>query len=246
MDRRQLAQALCDRMVAQYGDQVLLGGLYGSSARGTDTPWSDLEMLFVVAEGNQAQGQHFLYRGTAVGYRVYRQGELEDLISRPGPKWPFHMGMLDTLQVLHGDPDRVQGWLELGRTLPRERFLAALEKHLPGLVVESHGRLHSSLQRGELEVLRPSVLEVLFEMKTALCLLNQSWTTHDYYRGLEDTFAFSRLPEGYVELVPALYMAPDPPTILALADQLVASFWRLVDSEGIRVRDYNLAAGIPV
>jgi kanamycin nucleotidyltransferase len=246
MDRRQLAQALCDRLVSRYGDQVLVGGLYGSTARGTDTPWSDLEMLFVVADGSAVQGRHFLYQGTAAGYRVYRLGELEQLVSHPGPKWPFHMGMLDTLQVIHGDPARVQRWLTRGSSLPRERFLAALETHLPGLVVEAHGRLHSSLRRGELEALRPSVLEMLFEMKTALCLLNGSWTTHDYYRGLEDTFAFPRLPEGYEELVPELYHTLNPPTILSLADRLTAAFWRLVDSEGIRVRNHTTVAEIPV
>jgi len=44
----QLAQDLCARMVATHPGDVTLGGVYGSTARGTDTRWSDLEMLFVV------------------------------------------------------------------------------------------------------------------------------------------------------------------------------------------------------
>jgi kanamycin nucleotidyltransferase len=245
-ERWQVAQEICGRLVDRYGDQIRIGGVYGSTARGTDTPWSDLEMLFVVDDGSDLQGQHLFFQGTAVGYRVYRQGELEAILTEPTLRWPFHMGTLSALQVLHGDPAQVACWLELGALVPREKFVAALKDNLPGLVVESHGRLHSSVQRQETEALIPAVLEVLFEMKTALCLLNQRWTTHDYYQGLVDTFAFPLLPEGYEELLPTLYHSRDPEEIIYLADRLVERFWRLMDREGVRVKDYATVREIPV
>lgn len=245
-ERRRLALDLCARMVDEYPDQVLIGGLYGSTARGTDTPWSDLEMLFVVVEGCPARGQHLLFRGTAAGYRVYRPSELEAIVRTPGTRWPFHMGMLHSLEVLTGDPALVEGWLALGAALPRGAFLRALAQEVPGLVFEAHGRIHSSLARGEPADVFPAALELLFEMRTALCLLNQAWVHHDYGQGLADTFAFSKLPAGYVEGASALYRAREAEAAPALADGLVAAFLDLLQAEGVAVRDYAMVAEIPV
>ncbi|HSF82421.1 MAG TPA: hypothetical protein VLA49_14375 [Anaerolineales bacterium] len=245
-ERTQLAHSLCERMVRQYPDEILVGGVYGSTSRGTDTPWSDLEMWFVVSDGCPAQEQHLLYRDTAVGYRVYQRSELENILTTPSTRWPFHMGVLSELQVLHGDPARVQAWIEMGKAIPRPKFLAALKAILPDLVVESHGRIHSSLIRQEKHTLFPHVFEVLFEMLTALCLLNQRWVRHDYFQGLEQSFEFPKLPAGYQEIVPILYEARDPNQTLVLADRLVASYWDLLIQEGIRVRNYQNLAELPL
>ena len=104
----------------------------------------------------------------------------------------------------------------------------------------------SRLVRGDLDDMVPSALEVLFEMQTALCLVNRRWCTHDYYAGLADTFAFPRLPEGYPELVPQLYRARRPEEILALADELVANYKRFLAETGIQVRDFARVSEIPV
>lgn len=233
-ERSALARALCARMISTYPGEVILGGVYGSTARRCDTPWSDLEMFFVVADGCRAAGQHLLYRGTAVGYRVLEHHALEELLTNPSHRWPFHMGVLSELEVLHGDPAQVQSWLALGRSVPWERFKAALEECLPELVVEAHGRIHSCYLRKNHQDMLPAVCELLFEMKHALCLLNRSWVRHDYYQGLLDAFQFAKLPEGFAELVPALWTARDPGRIVSLADELVDRFGRLLLEEGVQ------------
>jgi predicted nucleotidyltransferase len=73
-------------MARTYPDDLLIGGAYGSTARGTDTEWSDLELLFVVRAGSRAQGHHFIYRGIAVGYRVIEETALEEILTNPSLK----------------------------------------------------------------------------------------------------------------------------------------------------------------
>lgn len=238
-ERRQLAEDLCARMAATYGDDLLVGGVYGSTARGTDTEWSDLELLFVVKDGCRAKGQHFLYRDIAVGYRVYTESELVGIVTQPTTKWPFHMGVLSVLQALVGDPNRVQDWLRLGEAVPDSRFRQALEEALPELVWESHGRILSCRERGNSSDILPSVIEVLFEMQTALCLLNRRWVMHDYFAGFEDSLLFPKLPEGYAELFPALWSAREIEGIAPLAERLVESFKRLLREEGVEVKVYR-------
>lgn len=242
----QLAQNLCTRMVAKYPEDIILGGVYGSTAQGTDTRWSDLEMLFVVRDGSKVEGKEFLYRGTAIGYQVIEQSKLEELLTSPSIKWPFWMGVLSVLKVLHGDPEQVRAWLRLGQSVPAERFRAALEASLPGLVVESYGRILSCWERGNTQDIGCAVIEVLFEMNQALCLLNQRWVTHDYYQGLVDAFSFPKLPKGYQELVPVLWAAREVDEIVSLAKTLVRNFWQLLADEGIKVRDYHAVEDLPL
>jgi hypothetical protein len=203
-------------------------------------------MLFVVRDGSKIEGKEFLYRGTAIGYQVIEQRKLEELLTNPSLKWPFWMGVLSVLKVLHGDPEQIRAWLELGESVPVERFRAALEESLPGLVVESYGRILSCQERGTTQDIGCAVIEVLFEMNQALCLLNRRWVTHDYYRGLADTFSFPKLPDGYQELVPALWCARDVDEIVPLAEKLVRNFWRLLADEGIEVKNYQAVEDLPL
>ncbi len=245
-ERIQLAQNLCARMVAKHPDAIILGGVYGSTARSTDTRWSDLEMLFVVRDGRKVEGKEFLYRGTAIGYQVIEQGKLEELLTNPSVKWPFWMGVLSVLKVFHGAPEQVQTWLRLGQAVPAGRFRQALEASLPGLVVESYGRILSCQERGNTQDIGCAVIEVLFEMNQALCLLNQRWVTHDYYQGLLDAFSFPKLPKGYQELVPVLWSAREVDEIVPLAKTLVRNFWQLLADEGIEVKNYRAVEDLPL
>jgi kanamycin nucleotidyltransferase len=244
--RWQLALHLCERMVATYAGEIIVGGVYGSTARGTDTEWSDLEMLFVVQDGCKASGQHFIYRGMSAGYRVYEQSKLEEILSKPRVAWPFHMGMLSVLRVLHGDPAPVEAWLEIGKSLPWETFKTGLKASLPELVGESYGRILSCRERGNKWDVGHAAIEVLYEMNTALCLLNHSSVTHDYYQGFVESLSFPKLPEGYRELVPALWMAREIDEIVPLAERLVTNFWRLLAEEGVAVADYHRIEDVPV
>jgi len=244
--RFRLAEDLCARMVAAHPGEVILGGVYGSTASGTDTPRSDLEMIFVLDRGSRIQRRELLCAGIAAGWFTIGQRKLESLLTRPSPEWPFWMGMLSALQPLHGDPARLAAWLEMGQAVPERRFRRALEEALPGLVVESYGRILSCSERGNRDDAGCAVLEVLFEMRTALCLLNRRWVTHDYLQGLLDTFDFPRLPAGWRELVPALWRAREIAEIVPLAERLYSAYRRLLAEEGVRWEEYARAEEVPL
>ena len=249
-DRMRLAEELCDRFVGKYANDVLLGGVYGSTARGLDTSWSDLEMLFITRDGCAAQGQHLVFRGIPAGYMVIMQGKLEELLSNPSLEgfcgWPFFMGVLSVLKVLHGDISLVEAWLHMGTAVPDAKFRQSLERHLPELILESYGRIFSCKERDNRDDWYCAVLEVLFEMRDALCLLNRSWVTHDYLQGMRDSFEFPKLPRRYEELVPLLWHTRDIEVALPLARELVENFWHLLRAEGIELRGYNAVSDIPL
>jgi hypothetical protein len=249
-ERISLAQALCDRMVGKYGTDIIVGGLYGSTAAGLDLSSSDLEMLFVVGDGCKAEGRRLVYRGTPVFYSVTRSGELEQRLANPSLDgvftWPFWMGVLSVLKVMHGEQAQVLSWLEIGRSVPDETLRQALERELPGLILESYGRILSCRERDNQDDLYCAVIEVLFEMKDALCLLNRRWVTHDYFQGLTDSFRFAKLPRSYRELVPRLWHASGFDEVVPMAEELVRDFWKLMAEEGIRLHNCKEASDIDV
>jgi kanamycin nucleotidyltransferase len=238
-ERQHLAETLCNQMVAHYGDDLLISGVYGSTAAGTDTAYSDLEMLFVVRDRSKLQERHLIYRGTPVGLHVIQRGQLKDMLANPSLRWPYWMGVLSVLKVLHGDPAQVETWLRAGQAVPIDRFHAALEASLPELIIESYGRIFSCRERGNTHDMAIAALEVLMEMNLALCLLNRAWVTHDYYQGLVDAFIFPKLPTDYATLATALWSARDIHEIVPLAETLVGNFWRLLNEEGIHIPDYT-------
>ena len=245
-ERMQLARDLCARMVASHTDDIILGGIYGSTARGTDTDWSDLELLFIVRDGSKIVEKHFIYRDIAVGYQVIEQQKLEELLANPSLNWPFWMGVLSVLKVLHGNPEQIKAWLQLGQSISAERFRKTLEASLPELIIESYGRILSCRERRNTQDFGCAVIEVLFEMNQALCLLNQRWVTHDYYQGFVDAFSFPKLPEGYQNLVPALWSAKDIDDIVPLSKTLVRNFWQLLTDEGVKVVNYQSVDDLPL
>jgi kanamycin nucleotidyltransferase len=249
-ERMTLAQTVCDRFVGQYTDDVIVGGVYGSAAKGSDTDWSDLEMLFVVKDGCKAQGKQFLYCGIAVSYGVLKRRQLEKILKHPclegDTGWPFFMGVLSVLKILHGDRAQVDSWLQMGNSVPYVEFKKALEKELPGLITESYGRILSCKARNNMDDWYCAVLEVVFEMRDALCLLNKSWTTHDYYQGLVDTFKFQKLPKRYKKLVPLLWHVKGIDTAITLVSELKENFQKLLAEEGIKSIEYADGSDIPV
>lgn len=249
-ERISLAQTVCDRFVGQYTDDVIIGGVYGSAAKGSDTEWSDLEMLFVVQDGCKAQGQQFLYRDITVNYSVLKRSKLENILNHPYLEgdmgWPFWMGVLCVLKILYGDKSQVNSWLQMGDDVPYIKFKKALEKELPGLIIESYGRILSCKVRNNMTDWYCAVLEVLFEMRDALCLLNRSWTTHDYYQSLADTFQFPKLPQRYKELVPLLWYVQDIDTAIVLVTELKENFQKLLKEQGISSVEYTEGSDIPV
>jgi predicted nucleotidyltransferase len=88
-ERMNLAMLVCRRMVARHGKGIVLAGICGSTATGTDTPWSDLDLLFVARDGSKLEAKQFTYRATAIRIIVTDQGELEKILTQSPFVWEY-------------------------------------------------------------------------------------------------------------------------------------------------------------
>jgi kanamycin nucleotidyltransferase len=229
-----------------YPGEILLAGVIGSTARGEDTEWSDLDLVVVTTSDSSFREQTHIVRGIAVVISVLNRADLEQVLHHPDLQWPYLMGVLSALRVLQGDAALVQAWLAIGKALPRRTLHMALSRHLPELVFESYGRVLSCGRRRDEFTVLHAVIEVLYEMKTALCLLNARWVTHDYYRGFEEVFDFEHLPRDYAQLVPALWQERDLDRIITLAGTLMNNYWQLLTGMGLNIANHQSVASIPL
>lgn len=244
--RAQLAREIAEHMVARHGDAILLGGVFGSAARGDDTPFSDLDMLFVTRDGAGIAGRSLLFKHVVISLRVVAADELEAQLRGPGADWPFWMGVLEAVRPLVGDPAHIERWRAMGLELDGPTFLARAACHLPGLVLESYGRIRSCAARNNPRDARAAALEVVYELQRALCLLNRRWVTRDYSAGIVQSSAFPLRPEGYEELAPRLLDAHDLNEIVTVAGQLVAAYWRLLAACQMTIQNYQRVEDLPL
>lgn len=245
-DRTNLARDLASLMAARHGEAILVGGVYGSAARGDATVFSGLDMLFVVGDGAAIESRSFLFKDIAVGLKVAGEHAIEAELRGPGADWPRWMGLLEELRPLVGDPAHLARWRELGLALDGRTFLTRAARHLPALVFASYGRIRSCAVRGNRRDAMPAAIEMAYELRQALCLLNRHWVTRDDYAGFEQSFAFPRRPAGYETLVPQLLDARELPEIVTLAGQLVGAYWRLLATIDMTVPSYQDVEQLPL
>ena len=219
-ERLNVAEELASRLLEKYGKEILLAGA--------------------------AKTTYFVYRGMAASITVVTKSEVIKTLTVPCRQWEMFMGGLSHVRVFAGDEALRTEWMDMGLSPSPEKFNRAIEELWPESVTESHGRIHSCRYRDDYSSLHLSVVEVLYEMKDIICLLNRRWVSHDYYDRLADTFDFKILREGWKKAVPVLWESRDIDEIISIIDPLVDNFNAMLVENGIELRDYRHIDEIPV
>ncbi|AFK05812.1 hypothetical protein Theba_0061 [Mesotoga prima MesG1.Ag.4.2] len=201
----------------------------GSTSRGTDTHWSDLEMLMITKE--EVPKKTFLKGLVPVTTNSITEKILCGILEEPGVEWPFYAGLVKNLVVLEGDASKPEQYYDLARSVPEEKFRRALKENLSELVFESCGRIFSCIARKRYEDVYCAVIETLLEMKTVLCLLKCTHVNHDYFEGLQESFKFRKLPERYPVLATRLWRSRSPFDIANYSRDLFRNYLSLLREE---------------
>jgi len=230
-ERYNLALEISEKLSREMKDNLICFCLYGSTSRGTDTHWSDLEMLMITREGVPKKA--FLEGLVPVTTNSITEKRLCGILEEPGVEWPFYAGLVKNLVVLDGDVSKPAQYYDLACRVPEEKFTRALKSNLSELVFESCGRIFSCIARKRYEDIYCAVIETLLEMKTALCLLNCTHVNHDYFEGLQESFKFKKLPERYPVLATKMWKTRDQFCIAKNSRELIRNYLYLLKSEEI-------------
>jgi kanamycin nucleotidyltransferase len=147
-ERMEISRELADHAQARYGDRILAIGLYGSVARGTDGPFSDIEMLCVL----RTTGEQFSFEWSTGPWKAEVDFSSEDVVLREAAAvdgtWPLTHGAFLSILPLF-DPERFfERLLDVVAGQPEEKFRAAIEETLVGELYEFVGKLRNARAAG--------------------------------------------------------------------------------------------------
>jgi len=240
-ERVQLANKLTDMMIKKYGNDILLAGIGGSTARNTDTEYSDLEMFFVVSNSSKAKSRQFgfAYKGMPVEVLVKKVAEVERDIEEVDIDWPLKMGILFNSKITCGDRAILERFRKMVEGIPQERFDRFIAKETP-LCYEGLGRLKAVKIRKNIHETGLFVAEVLQEFNLLVAVLNREFINHDYLGGLQEAFKFKKLPKDYEKIARKLFnwTSLSLDETIRLAQEFVHNFVEFASENGIKIEEH--------
>src|SRR5690606_27797466 len=60
-EKLQIINEIKNRLLSTHGDKILAIGIYGSVGKGTDEPYSDIELHVVAVDGVSIEGHEFIF-----------------------------------------------------------------------------------------------------------------------------------------------------------------------------------------
>lgn len=198
-ERRRLAHELADRALAAYGEQVKAIGCYGSMGRGTDGPYSDIEMFVVL----RTQGDEFSHEWVAGPWKAevdfYSEGVLLAKAAEVEGRWPLTHGSFFHVLSLY-DPEGFFAQLREAAASPAdEAFRRAIEGVLTGELYEFAGKWLNARAAGHRAYLAALAVETARYGAFLIGLHNRT-TYSTGAKVLEESLALPDRPAGYDEL----------------------------------------------
>jgi len=239
-ERVQTANKLTALMVKKYGDDILLGGIFGSTAKGTDTEYSDLEMFFVVKEKSKAKSFDFAYKGMPVTVVVEKVSQVERDITEIELDWPLKMGRLFNLKITCGSSLILKRFRKLLENIPQIKINRFIAKEAI-LCYEGLGRLKAVKLRGNTHETGLFVAEILYEFTLLTAIFNREFINHDYLGGFNEAFKFKKLPKDFENIAKKLlnWANLSLDETINLADRFVKSFAEFTAENGIKFQKHT-------
>lgn len=149
-ERLQICHDIAARLHEVYGERLLAIGVYGSIARGTDGPFSDIEMLCVLSETGEPVD--FSYEWSAGPWKaevnVLRADLLLDMAATVEGDWPLTHGPYFAQLRLYDPHSFFPRLLAAAESPTPQQFKAAIEAVLVGEMYEFIGKLRNADYRG--------------------------------------------------------------------------------------------------
>ncbi|MCZ8524052.1 MULTISPECIES: ANT(4')-I family aminoglycoside nucleotidyltransferase [Paenibacillus] len=144
-ERLQICHEIASRLHEVYGEKILAIGVYGSVARGTDGPFSDIEMFCVLRESSESVD--FSYEWSAGPWKaevnVLSADVLLTTASTVEDSWPLTHGPFFSQLSLYDPEGFFPKLKEAAESPTKEDFRHAINEVLVGEMYEFIGKLRN-------------------------------------------------------------------------------------------------------
>lgn len=234
--RRQRAAQIVQAFQRHYGEAVIAIGYYGSLARGTDGPYSDIEMQCVVA----STGLEKTFEWNAGPWKAEvnvqsRDVLLEDAAIIEG-NWSITHGAYSHVLPVY-DPD---GFFEQLRAVvysqQESKYQEAIKELIVGDILEQIGKVRNAWALGNPGYLPTLACELA---RSGACLIGLANRTlySSASRMFTEALALPNQPEGYQAICQMVTSGElsDPERVVAAANKFWGGVEAWAEANGIRI-----------
>jgi kanamycin nucleotidyltransferase len=228
------ARSVAENALARYGANVLAIGVFGSTARGTDGPYSDLEMMIVVREPVGVRRHEFYMEGWKTEVEFLAADALLAGLHELDGGWAFSGGQFTDPLSLY-DPegfwDRVR---KRAASIPDAVFREALRGAVVGDFLENFAKYRNARLRGDTAFQRLCFCDLACNALDIAGLANQTCYT-SWAVAVAQSLTFPTLPDGYAPFMELFESGDltDSSRLDAACERLAAGVVAMVEGMGI-------------
>jgi len=149
-ERLETCHEIASRLHEVYGEKILAIGVYGSVSRGTDGPYSDIEMFCVLSESSESID--FSYEWSAGPWKAEVDILSEDVLLKTAStvegSWPLTHGPFFSQLCLYDPKGFFPRLKEAAKSPTREVFRCTINEVLVGEMYEFVGKLRNVSENG--------------------------------------------------------------------------------------------------
>lgn len=237
-------QAILERIVADlqksYGDQIIAIGLYGSMSRGSDLPYSDVELCCILRGEEIDETKEWVYGASKAEVNIQSPDCYESDLLDVDEAWAIWKGSYLDMKSIYGDDSFFAARRKLVHSPSDEEFNDVIAGMIVGELFEWMGKLRNA--RHSMDNTIPPQLAFKFVEHGALMLGLAH--RHCYTTGssmVKESMQLPNRPDGYDALCKLVQSGrlSDPDEVAAHIDQLWAGMERWTIKNKINLDNWS-------
>jgi len=241
-ERLMIAGQIKDMIVEKYGEQAKMIALCGSTVRGEDTQFSDMEMMVILKGQQKAKDVSFLYGENYMHVEMLSEDDLMKKIGQVNLNWPFVVGTFHNIKILAGDSSMIDEVKKAAEALPEEKFASAIQEGVLSLF-ENVGKIKAAKLKGRNELANLDTLIYRLALKVGLIvsLMNRAPIFGSSYKAFDSLYGLPKLPENFEKDAKLIIASENPDEKTRYALDLFESFLKFAKEQGVEIESYSSA-----
>ncbi|MDY0404158.1 kanamycin nucleotidyltransferase C-terminal domain-containing protein [Virgibacillus sp. 179-BFC.A HS] len=198
-EKMEIIGEIKERLLQKYGANILAIGVYGSTGRKTDGPYSDIEMHVVTKNGFSLVEQEFIFEPFKIEISTHQADELIRQAQTVDDGWAIEAGVYVHIQRLYDPENLFEKIKYLPFQAPDSAFYDVMKQFMIWEPYETMGKLRNNYHIQNWNYIPMGARDLVWRTAKLIGLANRKcYSTRA--RTYEESLQMPSLPAGYKPL----------------------------------------------